>query len=180
MHYEVEDVYSQFQRVERTGTIDTNSATKIKKATAHPCRITTMAAETQKQLALAILDHLQACIASKVIKEEDSESVGGGCNHEILVIKFPSVAIQCIGEAFGVDSANTEHRSKFAIPNKLLDIFDVFLSTQKAREGGEVWRWGWDLFSHPRSPVLPKSRMSRKRRLKSSNCKVGCGGGGWG
>jgi hypothetical protein len=37
------------------------------------------------------------------------------------------VAVQCIASAFGVDPANSEHQSQFAVPFQLTDIYNYGL-----------------------------------------------------
>lgn len=72
--------------------------------------------ENQKKLAFAICDFLAASIKNGVISQDDSEGI--------------EVAVQCIGEAFGVDPADLT--SSYSIkPQSLASIFDVFLNTQK-------------------------------------------------
>ncbi|KAJ3218844.1 Adenylate kinase 7 [Dinochytrium kinnereticum] len=74
--------------------------------------------EKRKRLAFAICDFLTASIKNGVIKEDDAEGI--------------EVAIQCIGEAFGVDLSDPEQQSKLSVkPASLSTIFDVFLQTQK-------------------------------------------------
>lgn len=75
-----------------------------------------MSDKTQK-LVLGIIDFLNASIGDGTVKEDDRESL--------------EVAIQCIGEAFGVDPANDGQRTKLSIkPATLPSIFDVYLKTQ--------------------------------------------------
>ncbi|KAJ3150059.1 hypothetical protein HDU86_006783 [Geranomyces michiganensis] len=76
------------------------------------------AAEKPKRLAFAICDYLQESIANGTIKSDDAEGI--------------EVAIQCIGEAFGVDSADPVQRKQYSIkPANLPKIFDIFLATQQ-------------------------------------------------
>ncbi|EJD55100.1 TPR-like protein [Auricularia subglabra TFB-10046 SS5] len=75
-----------------------------------------MSDKTQK-LVLGIIDFLNASIGDGTVKEDDRESL--------------EVAIQCIGEAFGVDPSDDGQRTKLSIkPATLPSIFDVYLKTQ--------------------------------------------------
>ncbi|KAJ3102300.1 Adenylate kinase 7 [Phlyctochytrium planicorne] len=75
--------------------------------------------EKRQRLALAICDFLSSSIKNGIIKEDDAEGI--------------EVAIQCIGEAFGVDP---EQPGSLSIkPATLPTIFDVFLQTQKKVAG---------------------------------------------
>ncbi|KAI8854405.1 hypothetical protein BC829DRAFT_379888 [Chytridium lagenaria] len=74
--------------------------------------------EKRQRLAFAICDFLNTSIKNGIIKEDDAEGI--------------EVAIQCIGEAFGVDPSDPEQQSKLSVkPASLSTIFDVFLQTQK-------------------------------------------------
>ena len=56
---------------------------------------TTMSSEvTKKRLVLSIIDFLNSSLADGTVKEDDKESL--------------EVAVQCIGEAFGVDPSSPE------------------------------------------------------------------------
>lgn len=78
-----------------------------------------MSDKTQK-LVLSILDFLRDGMNDGTVKEDDKESL--------------EVAIQCIGEAFGVDETNDQQRAQLSIkPATLKSIFDVYLKTQASR-----------------------------------------------
>jgi len=75
-----------------------------------------MSAQNLK-LVLAILDFLTTSIRDGIIKEDDKEGL--------------EVAIQCIGEAFGVDPNDQAQRQRLSIkPATLSSLFDVFAKTQ--------------------------------------------------
>ncbi|KAJ3081928.1 hypothetical protein HK102_002029 [Quaeritorhiza haematococci] len=74
-----------------------------------------MAEVKRKKLAFAICEYLQQSIKNGTIKEDDAEGI--------------EVAIQCIGEAFGVDPTSPDDQAAHSIkPATLLSIFDVFLN----------------------------------------------------
>ncbi|KAF9198787.1 hypothetical protein BGZ49_000289 [Haplosporangium sp. Z 27] len=77
-----------------------------------------MADEKQKHLVFSILEFLQTSINNGTIKQDDSESI--------------EVAIQCIGEAFGVDLNDAAQAQTYSTkPATLMSIFEVFVNAQK-------------------------------------------------
>ncbi|KAG0350930.1 hypothetical protein BG005_009564 [Podila minutissima] len=77
-----------------------------------------MADDKQKHLVFSILEFLQASLNNGTIKEDDSEGI--------------EVAIQCIGEAFGVDINDAAQAQTYSTkPATLVSIFDVFVNAQK-------------------------------------------------
>ncbi|KAJ3291121.1 hypothetical protein HK104_006325 [Borealophlyctis nickersoniae] len=81
-----------------------------------------MADEKRKRLAFAICDYLQQSITNGTIKEDDAEGI--------------EVAVQCIGEAFGIDLTDDSQQQQYSIkPATLPSIFDIFLATQKKVKG---------------------------------------------
>ncbi|KAG9067809.1 hypothetical protein KI688_011397 [Linnemannia hyalina] len=77
-----------------------------------------MADEKQKHLVFSILEFLQTSVNNGTIKQDDSEGV--------------EVAIQCIGEAFGVDLNDAAQAKAYSTkPATLVSIFDVFVNAQK-------------------------------------------------
>ncbi|KAK3847871.1 MAG: hypothetical protein J3R72DRAFT_416563 [Linnemannia gamsii] len=77
-----------------------------------------MADEKQKHLVFSILEFLQTSINNGTIKQDDSEGI--------------EVAIQCIGEAFGVDVNDAAQAQAYSTkPATLVSIFDVFVNAQK-------------------------------------------------
>ncbi|KAL1749084.1 putative stress-induced protein STI1 [Schizophyllum fasciatum] len=70
-----------------------------------------------QRLVLAIIDFLNQSIDDGTVKSDDKESL--------------EVAIQCIGEAFGVDPTNDTQKKELSIkPATLQSIFDVFMKTR--------------------------------------------------
>ncbi|KAG0347566.1 hypothetical protein BG004_007470 [Podila humilis] len=77
-----------------------------------------MADDKQKHLVFSILEFLQSSLNNGTIKEDDSEGI--------------EVAIQCIGEAFGVDINDASQAQTYSTkPATLVSIFDVFVNAQK-------------------------------------------------
>ncbi|KAJ3050882.1 hypothetical protein HK097_008147, partial [Rhizophlyctis rosea] len=77
-----------------------------------------MVDDKKKRLAFAICEYLQQSIQDGSIKSDDAEGM--------------EIAVQCIGEAFGVDPTGDAHQRQYSIkPANLLSIFDVYLNTQK-------------------------------------------------
>ncbi|KAF9350912.1 hypothetical protein BGX34_000915 [Mortierella sp. NVP85] len=77
-----------------------------------------MADDKQKHLVFAILEFLQTSINNGTIKQDDAEGI--------------EVAIQCIGEAFGVDPTDPAQAQTFSTkPATLMSIFEVFVNAQK-------------------------------------------------
>ncbi|KAF8632546.1 hypothetical protein AX15_001761 [Amanita polypyramis BW_CC] len=73
--------------------------------------------ERQQQLVLAIIDFLNLSIDDGTVKTDDKESL--------------EVAIQCIGEAFGVNPSDREQVQQLSIkPTTLQSLFDVYLKTR--------------------------------------------------
>ncbi|KAN0100875.1 hypothetical protein V8E55_000859 [Tylopilus felleus] len=76
-----------------------------------------MADVKKQQLVLAFVDFLNESIQDGTVKDDDKEGL--------------DIAIQCIGEAFGVDPSDDAQRKQLSIkPTKLQTIFDVFLKTK--------------------------------------------------
>ncbi|CAE6430597.1 unnamed protein product [Rhizoctonia solani] len=74
-------------------------------------------AEKKQKLVLSIIEFLETSITDGSIKSDDKEGI--------------EVAIQCIGEAFGVDPSNNEQKEKLSIkPATLNSLFDVYLKTK--------------------------------------------------
>jgi small glutamine-rich tetratricopeptide repeat-containing protein alpha len=73
--------------------------------------------EKQQRLVLSIIDFLSQSVNDGTVKQDDKESL--------------EVAIQCIGEAFGVDPSDQGQRGRLSVaPATLQNIFDVFLKTR--------------------------------------------------
>ncbi|KAI9572690.1 cytoplasmic protein [Boletus coccyginus] len=76
-----------------------------------------MADAKKQQLVLAFVDFLNDSIRDGTVKDDDKEGL--------------DIAIQCIGEAFGVDPSDDAQRKQLSIkPAKLQTIFEVFLKTR--------------------------------------------------
>ncbi|KAG8220064.1 putative stress-induced protein STI1 [Butyriboletus roseoflavus] len=76
-----------------------------------------MADLKKQQLVLSFVDFLNESIQEGIVKDDDKEGL--------------EIAIQCIGEAFGVDPSNDTQRKQLSIkPAKLQTIFEVFLKTR--------------------------------------------------
>jgi len=74
--------------------------------------------EKQQCLVLAIIDFLNQSVNDGTVKSDDKEGL--------------EVAIQCIGEAFGVDPSNQEQVEQLSIrPAALQNIFDVYIKTRE-------------------------------------------------
>ncbi|KAF8213537.1 hypothetical protein K438DRAFT_1956915 [Mycena galopus ATCC 62051] len=75
-------------------------------------------AEKKQRLVLSIIDFLSQSVDDGTVKADDKESL--------------EVAIQCIGEAFGVDPSDEQQVSRLTVkPATLPTIFDVFLKTRE-------------------------------------------------
>ncbi|TPX33321.1 hypothetical protein SmJEL517_g03773 [Synchytrium microbalum] len=83
-----------------------------------------MADEKRKKLVFAICEFLQKSIKDKSVKEDDIEGL--------------EVAIQCIGEAFGIDTSDPSQATLYSVkPATLPVIFDVFLATQAKKNANK-------------------------------------------
>ncbi|KAG8852335.1 hypothetical protein FRB91_006589 [Serendipita sp. 411] len=75
-------------------------------------------AERKERLVLSILEFLEASIADGTVSAEDKDGI--------------EVAVQCIGEAFGVDASDEATRKRLSIkPATLPSIFDVYMKTRQ-------------------------------------------------
>ncbi|KAH9004211.1 putative stress-induced protein STI1 [Lactarius hatsudake] len=73
--------------------------------------------EKQQRLVLSIIDFLNQSINDGTIREEDKESL--------------EVAVQCIGEAFGINPADEQQANRLSVkPATLQSIFEVYLKTK--------------------------------------------------
>ncbi|CAO3611230.1 unnamed protein product [Cunninghamella blakesleeana] len=76
-----------------------------------------MASENKKALVFSILEFLQKSCTDGTISTDDVEGI--------------EVAMQCIGEAFGVDTSDVTQQEAYSTkPANLLSIFDVYLKTK--------------------------------------------------
>ncbi|KAI8376445.1 uncharacterized protein BYT42DRAFT_574635 [Radiomyces spectabilis] len=81
-----------------------------------------MASENKKALVFSILDFLQKSCEDGTIGQDEAEGV--------------EVAMQCIGEAFGVDPTDAAQKEAYSTkPATLLSIFEVYLKTKSKSKG---------------------------------------------
>ncbi|KAI1797553.1 putative stress-induced protein STI1 [Ganoderma leucocontextum] len=79
----------------------------------------------KQRLVLSILEFLNQSIRDGTVKQDDHESL--------------EVAIQCIGEAFGVDPDDQSQVDRLSVkPAALLSIFEVFLKTRDKLASGSA------------------------------------------
>ncbi|ORX90051.1 hypothetical protein K493DRAFT_231659 [Basidiobolus meristosporus CBS 931.73] len=81
--------------------------------------------DNKKRLVFSILEFLQQSVNDGTIKADDVEGI--------------EVAMQCIGEAFGVDAQDETQRAMYTTkPATLTSIFDVFIKTQNRMSSKQV------------------------------------------
>ncbi|KAG0216146.1 hypothetical protein BGX33_000410 [Mortierella sp. NVP41] len=114
-----------------------------------------MADEKQKHLVFSILEFLQTSLNNGTIKEDDSEGI--------------EVAIQCIGEAFGVDLNDAAQAQTYSTkPATLVSIFDVFVNAQK-KLGNKNAAAASSASSAPATPApAPKSAEPTAEQKKNA------------
>ncbi|CAE6346619.1 unnamed protein product [Rhizoctonia solani] len=101
-------------------------------------------AEKKQKLVLSIIEFLETSITDGSIKTDDKEGI--------------EVAIQCIGEAFGVDPSNNEQKEKLSIkPANLQSLFDVYLKTKDKAAGTS---------STPAAPALSGPSAADKEKAE--------------
>jgi len=84
---------------------------------------TQIMSEKQQRLVYSIIEFLNQSIQDGTVKTDDQEGL--------------EVAIQCIGEAFGVDPSNKEQSHTLSVkPASLQSIFDVFIKTRDKISSG--------------------------------------------
>ncbi|TFY80187.1 hypothetical protein EWM64_g3825 [Hericium alpestre] len=100
--------------------------------------------EKQQRLVLSIIDFLDQSIQDGTVKQDDKEGL--------------EIAVQCIGEAFGVDPSNEEQINRLSVkPATLPTIFDVFLKTRDRLGSGSQ-----SIPAHP-APVEPPKPSSEDK-----------------
>ncbi|KAI0639065.1 hypothetical protein C8Q77DRAFT_1213745 [Trametes polyzona] len=100
----------------------------------------------KQRLVLSIIDFLNQSIQDGTVKQDDKESL--------------EVAIQCIGEAFGVDPTDQAQVDRLSVkPANLLSIFDVFLKTK-------------DKLASPAGAAAPASATPSKSSTPSASDKA--------
>ncbi|KAG1715804.1 hypothetical protein ID866_1380 [Astraeus odoratus] len=103
-------------------------------------------ADKKQQLVLSIIDFLNQSIQDGTVKQDDREGL--------------EVAIQCIGEAFGVDPSDEAQRNRLSIkPASLQTIFEVFLKT---RDKVSPSASGPSSSSAPTKPSVPSPEDKKK------------------
>lgn len=97
-----------------------------------------VATENKKALVYSILEFLQKSCEDGTINKDDTEGIEGKwviwaiCQWHADKARY-LVAMQCIGEAFGVDAADEAQKELYSTkPANLLSIFDVYLNTKKS------------------------------------------------
>lgn len=101
-------------------------------------------AERKQQLALAIIDFLEASSADGSVKEDDKESLEvAGMISLYLKIRIKSYTnfrtVNCISEAFGVDPSSEAQRKRLSIkPATLSSILDLYLQTKEKMKNAQV------------------------------------------
>ncbi|KAL2919509.1 Small glutamine-rich tetratricopeptide repeat-containing protein 2 [Polyrhizophydium stewartii] len=115
--------------------------------------------DTKKKLAFAICQYLQDNIKDGTIKTDDVEGI--------------EVAIQCIGEAFGVDPADAAQQEQYSIkPANLVSVFDVVLATQrKLSEKAEAAKAAAKATAEPAGPT-PEQKKAKAEELKAAGNKL--------
>ncbi|KAI9255177.1 hypothetical protein BDA99DRAFT_442302 [Phascolomyces articulosus] len=84
-----------------------------------------MAPENKKALVYSILEFLQKSCDDGTINKDDTEGI--------------EVAMQCIGEAFGVDPTDAAQQEAYSTkPANLLSIFEVYLKTKSKSQKGRI------------------------------------------
>jgi len=114
-------------------------------------------ADKNQRLVLSILDFLSQAIRDGTVKSDDQEGL--------------EVAIQCIGEAFGVDPTDEQQRQRFSIqPATLTSIFDVYLKTRDKLGTGGTSIGGTNASSPNTAPFSPPS-VSSEDKIKAEKLK---------
>lgn len=101
-----------------------------------------MASENKKALVFSILEFLKKSCDDGTIGQDDQEGIEGKIIDVTdcwgLMLCTILVAMQCIGEAFGVDPTDQAQQEAYSTkPANLLSIFEVYLKT-KSKSKGQV------------------------------------------
>ncbi|RIB01622.1 hypothetical protein C2G38_977630 [Gigaspora rosea] len=107
-------------------------------------------ADIKKRLVFSILQFLQQSIKDGTIKEEDTEGV--------------EVAVQCIGEAFGVNTEDTDQKALYATKAPLLSIFEVAVKAQERITKAPTPR--------TTSATATKTELSEEQKKKAEELKA--------
>ncbi|KAI9310260.1 hypothetical protein BX666DRAFT_2009767 [Dichotomocladium elegans] len=118
-----------------------------------------MATDTKKALVFSILEFLKKSCEDGSISQEDTDSI--------------DVAMQCIGEAFGVDPADPAQQAAYSTkPATLLNIFDIYLKT-KAKTKGQASGASTAAQSVDAKPEVSEEDKQKAEELKAAgNRKV--------
>ncbi|KAJ7785858.1 putative stress-induced protein STI1 [Mycena metata] len=112
-------------------------------------------AEKQQRLVLSIIDFLNQSVEDGTVKADDKESL--------------EVAIQCIGEAFGVDPSDEQQVSRLSVkPATLPTIFDVFLKTREKVGSGAAASSSASTSSQPKS-ISAEDKAQAEKFKQSGN-----------
>ncbi|KAI0308035.1 putative stress-induced protein STI1 [Multifurca ochricompacta] len=111
--------------------------------------------EKQQRLVLSIIQFLNQSIKDGTIREEDKESL--------------EVAVQCIGEAFGVDPADQEQVNRLSVkPATLQTIFEVYLKTKDKIDSNAVQTASGTSSATPASPST-EDKAAAERSKQEGN-----------
>ncbi|KAK9766202.1 Small glutamine-rich tetratricopeptide repeat-containing protein 2 [Basidiobolus ranarum] len=109
--------------------------------------------DNKKRLVFSILEFLQQSVNDGTIKADDVEGI--------------EVAMQCIGESFGVDVQDETQRAMFTTkPATLSTIFDVFIKTQNKMSSKQA-----SSAPQPEVPVAKKAEISEQEIAKAEELK---------
>ncbi|KAI9499063.1 hypothetical protein BDB00DRAFT_798154 [Zychaea mexicana] len=115
-----------------------------------------MAAENKKALVYSILEFLQKSCDDGTISKDDTEGI--------------EVAMQCIGEAFGVDPTDAAQQEAYSTkPANLLSIFEVYLKT-KSKTRGQAPASASS--SSGAAPAAAKAEISEEDKQKAEELKA--------
>ncbi|KAF5392487.1 hypothetical protein D9757_002204 [Collybiopsis confluens] len=96
--------------------------------------------EKQQRLVLAIIEFLNQSLGQVKADDREGLEVAGMYFYfqsHMLPRLISRSAVQCIGEAFGVDPTNDDQVSRLSVkPATLQSIFDVYLKTKEKVDGG--------------------------------------------
>ncbi|KAJ6626864.1 hypothetical protein B0H10DRAFT_1996939 [Mycena sp. CBHHK59/15] len=117
-------------------------------------------AEKQQRLVLSIIDFLNQSVEDGTVKADDKESL--------------EVAIQCIGEAFGVDPSDEQQVARLSVkPATLTTIFDVFIKTrEKVGAGGQSSASASASTSFQPKPISPEDKARAEKLKQTGNTQM--------
>lgn len=115
--------------------------------------------ETQKRLVVSILEFLEASIADGTVGADDKDGI--------------EVAIQCIGEAFGVDASDEATRQRLSVkPATLPSIFDVYMKTKERMKGSQSTSSSAPAPQAERSGPSAEDKAAAEKHKMSGNAKM--------